>query len=91
MQGQSLEASYNKMVSCAKALTQKLSLDWGVNRKYNFFLVTDNQHVKDMATNDECFDIYMTKEKPSPYLISDGDRTAYLDLYLLSQTLGQHI
>lgn len=97
-QGESLASSYNKMVLCAEALANDLHLDRNRNRgidngsnhnqKLNFFLATDNQAVKDMATNDERYDIHMTKEKPSPYLNSDGDRTAYLDLYLLSKTRG---
>ena len=88
-QGQSLESSYNKMVSCAESLATRLNLKRGSEKKrLNFFLATDNQKVKDMATNDERYNIHMTKEKPSPYLDSDGDRTAYLDLYLLSKTQG---
>ncbi len=88
-QGESLESSYNKMVSCAEDLAVKLNLKRSnQNQKFNFFIATDNQKVKDMATNDERFDIHLTKEKPSPYLNSNGDRSAYLDLYLLSKTRG---
>lgn len=41
-----------------------------------------------MANNDNKYDIHMTEEKPEAYLVSNGDRTAYLDLYLLSKTRG---
>ncbi len=88
-QGQSLDDSYHKMVSCAESLAKKLQLQPSdQSGKYQFFLATDNQHVKDMAKSDERYDIHMTIEKPSPYLNSSGDRSAYLDLYLLSQTKG---
>jgi len=90
-QGQTLESSYNKMVSCAESLATKLNLKRGGNAKFSFFLATDNQHVKDMANKDERYDIHMTAEKPSPYLQSDGDRSAYLDLYLLSKTRGSAV
>lgn len=58
------------------------------NGKYQFFLATDNQHVKEMAKNDERYVIYMTDDEPSPYLSSSGDWSAYLDLYMLSMTRG---
>ena len=87
-QGESLESSYNKMVSCAETLATKLNLNRGSSGKFNFFLATDNQHVRDMANNDKKYDIHMTEEKPEAYLVSNGDRTAYLDLYLLSKTRG---
>eukprot|EP00979_Chaetoceros_neogracilis_P001430 scaffold248_cov263-Chaetoceros_neogracile.AAC.29 len=87
-QGESLESSYNKMVACAEKLAENLNLSRGSFNKLNFFLATDNQHVKDMANNDKRYDIHMTEETPSSYLMSNGDKTAYLDLYLLSKTKG---
>lgn len=86
--GGSLEQSYEKMMSCAERLANKLQLVKGGEDKFNFFLATDNNHVRQMANNDERYKIHMIQEKPSAYINSDGDRTAYLDLYLLSRTRG---
>lgn len=89
--GSSLQSSYEKMMSCAETLAIKLNLDrhdGDRHDKYRFFLATDNDHVKEMAKQDGRYEISMIHEKPSPYLDSDGDRTAYLDLYLLSKTAG---
>lgn len=90
--GSSLQSSYEKMVSCAETLAINLNLQrhgsTNTGDKFRFFLATDNEHVKEMAKHDERYEIFMIHEKPSPYLVSDGDRTAYLDLYLLSKTAG---
>jgi hypothetical protein len=86
--GSSLESSYEKMMSCAKTLAIKLHLKHATHDKFSFFLATDNEHVKEMAKADDRYHIHMIQEKPKPYLVSDGDWTAYLDLYLLSKTRG---
>ena len=58
------------------------------NQKIKIFLATDNQIIKEKARNDKRFSIYMTEDKPTAYIRSEGDRSAYTDLYLLSKTRG---
>mmetsp|Transcript_23937 Transcript_23937/g.27713 ORF Transcript_23937/g.27713 Transcript_23937/m.27713 type:complete len:120 (-) Transcript_23937:14-373(-) len=56
--------------------------------KIKIFLATDNEFIKERAKNDNRYSIYMTNDKPTAYIRSEGDKSAYLDLYLLSQTRG---
>jgi len=94
--GSSLEQGYNRMLQCAAKLATKLNIipmiDSSSSRssieKLHFYLATDNQHVKDMAMKEEKYVIHLTSDKPSAYLRADGDRSAFLELYLLSKTKG---
>jgi len=90
--GSSLEQCYHRMLRCAEALALQLDVspmdDHNGIKKLNFFLATDNQHIKDIAKKEERYMIYLTSDKPSAYLRSEGDKSAFLELYLLSKTRG---
>jgi hypothetical protein len=76
-------------MSCAQTFAKQLGItNKNNNDKIKIFLATDNQIIKDRAKNDERFTIYMTEDKPTAYIRSEGDRSAYTDLYLLSKTTG---
>jgi len=93
--GSSLEQGYNRMLECAVTLATKLNIIPMIDssssssiEKLHFYLATDNQHVKDRAMKEEKYVIHLTSDKPSAYLKADGDRSAFLELYLLSKTRG---
>jgi len=94
--GSSLEQGYDRMLECAEKLATRLSIHPMVDttsggagvEKFHFYLATDNQHVKDLAKKEKKYAIYLTDDRPSAYLRSEGDRSAFLELYLLSKTRG---
>lgn len=89
--GSSLEQGYSRMLECAEKLATRLNIhpmgNYGTE-KLHFYLATDNQHVKDRAKKEKKYVIYLTDDKPSAYLRAEGDRSAFLELYLLSKTRG---
>lgn len=98
--GSSLEQGYDRMLECAEKLATRLNIhpmvdtnNGGGNgdgevEKLHFYLATDNQHVKDLAKKEKNYVIHLTDDRPSAYLRAEGDRSAFLELYLLSKTRG---
>ncbi len=84
----SLIKSYNVMMNCAQIHASNLGIQPEKDGKIKLFLATDNQIIKDRARKDKRFSIFMTENKPTAYIRSEGDRSAYTDLYLLSKTKG---
>jgi len=56
--------------------------------KLHFYLATDNPLIKYIAKKEQRYVIHLTDDEPVYYRKSDGDRNAYLELYLLSKTRG---
>ena len=85
----SLIQSYDKMMTCALDHARKLGIQPSpTDGRIKLFLATDNQIIKDKAKTDSRFSIYISNSKPTAYIRSEGDRSAYTDLYLLSKTRG---
>ena len=83
----SLRDNYHKMLSCAESHATALGFSAG-SEKLHFYLATDNQKVKEMAKEDGRYVIHMTPDEPAAYLSSNGDKSAFLELNLLSRTRG---
>ena len=86
-QNTTLKDNYHKMLSCAASHASALGFSAGSD-KLHFYLATDNQKVKEMAKEDDRYIIHMTPDEPAAYLSSNGDKSAFLELNLLSQTRG---
>jgi hypothetical protein len=77
----------SKMLACGEELAQTL---FPPSEPYAFFLATDNMQAKELASSykSDRFTIYQTEAPPSLYLRVDGERDAWVELYLLSMMHG---
>jgi hypothetical protein len=82
-----IPAAISKMLSCGQELASRL---FHPNKHYTFFLATDNKEAKQLASShkSDSFNIYQTEELPSLFLRADGERDAWVELYLLSMMRG---
>jgi hypothetical protein len=82
-----IPASFSKMLACGEELASKL---FPPNEHHTFFIATDNKEAKKIASahKSDAFNIYQTEELPSVYFRVDGEREAWVELYLLSTMRG---
>mmetsp|Transcript_36669 Transcript_36669/g.56130 ORF Transcript_36669/g.56130 Transcript_36669/m.56130 type:complete len:382 (-) Transcript_36669:55-1200(-) len=79
-----LKGSLDKMLKCAQNLSEKLYHTTEVT----YYLATDNSQVKDLLPKMDNTTVHTLPIRPSSYLKSEGEKDAWLELYLLSQMDG---